>query len=397
MKKMLHLALVLLPAICTQAFAPVQTGSRFGPSAPAFAATAVSPRTALPLTFAPPSSYRSSFATTGLSMASSVPDRDAEIERLRQMAAKLRAEAAALEAEQAEVQARATKNVFDRFDVNQDGQISLSELKAGLEKALKTELNDRRVQKLLENFDKSGDGALQLDEFVTVEQLRNKLDAIARDEKQAAIELAKQAKLEEEAVQFLQAQMEILNDREPTATDKLVSILPYLFPLLDGLQFARFLVIGNPDSPISIAIGILYALYRSIPFGGFIAFFALSFLSGNPTINRLIRFNMQQAIYLDVALFFPGLLAAIYSVVLSGLGVQLPPSVTELGSDAIFFTLLATLAYATISSLLGIAPDKIPFIGDAVNSRMPTLDMFDAQGRFLPREKKDEKDEKKDE
>lgn len=330
-------------------------------------------------------------------MASSVPDRDAEIERLRQMAAKLRAEAAALEAEQAEVQARATKNVFDRFDVNQDGQISLSELKAGLEKALKTELNDRRVQKLLENFDKSGDGALQLDEFVTVEQLRNKLDAIARDEKQAAIELAKQAKLEEEAVQFLQAQMEILNDREPTATDKLVSILPYLFPLLDGLQFARFLVIGNPDSPISIAIGILYALYRSIPFGGFIAFFALSFLSGNPTINRLIRFNMQQAIYLDVALFFPGLLAAIYSVVLSGLGVQLPPSVTELGSDAIFFTLLATLAYATISSLLGIAPDKIPFIGDAVNSRMPTLDMFDAQGRFLPREKKDEKDEKKDE
>jgi hypothetical protein len=299
------------------------------------------------------------------------------------MAAKLRAEAAALEAEQAEVQARAVATSFAKFDLNSDGEVSYAELKEGLEKVLKTELSEKRVRRLLDAFDTSGDGALQMSEFVTVEQLRNKLDALARDEKQAALELAKKAKLEEEALKFVQAQMEILNDRPPTNTDKLLSILPYLFPLLDGLQFARFLVLENPDNPISIAIGLLYALYRSIPFGGFIAFFALNFLSGNPTINRLIRFNMQQAIFLDIALFFPGLFAGINALILSGLGVQLPQSVTELGSDAVFFSFVAVIGYSVVSSLLGFTPDRIPFISNAVTQRMPTLDMFDADGRFI--------------
>jgi Chloroplast import apparatus Tic20-like/EF-hand domain pair len=331
------------------------------------------------------SSRRAGAADFGALHASLSPenDRDSEIERLRSMAAKLRAEAAALEAEQAEVQARAVASSFAKFDLNQDGQITMAELKEGLESILKTELSEKRVQKLLENFDTSGDGALQLDEFVTVEQLRNKLEALARDEKQAALELKKKAKIEEEALQFLQAQMEILNDRAPTGTDKLLSILPYLFPLLDGLQFARFLVLGNPENPISIAIGLLYALYRSIPFGGFIAFLALNLLSGNPSINRLIRFNMQQAIYLDIALFFPGLLAGLYALVGSGLGLQLPQSVTELGTDAVFFSMVALVGYAVVSSLLGVTPDKIPFISNAVSQRMPSIDMFDASGRFL--------------
>ena len=318
-------------------------------------------------------------------------DDEDEIERLKSMAAKLRAEAASLEAEQAQAMADAAEKAFRKFDTNQDGQISTEELKAGLEKAFKTELSEKRVKQLMEDFDKTGDGTLKLEEFVNVEQFRNRLDALAREEKEMARKAVQEAKREEEAAQLVQAMVDMINDKPATPTERILSVLPYLFPLLDGLQFARFLVVENPDNILSVLVGITYALYRSIPFGGFIAFFALSFLSGNPRINRLIRFNMQQAIYLDIALFFPGLIAAVYSLV----GGGLPISVTALGSNVLFLTLLATLAYTTVSSLLGITPNKIPLISEAVEQRMPTVDMFDSEGRFKPYERKEEEEEKK--
>ena len=62
---------------------------------------------------------------------------DNEIERLKKMAAKLRAEVASLEASKAQQLAEAAEKAFRRFDINLDGEISLSELKTGLEKELK--------------------------------------------------------------------------------------------------------------------------------------------------------------------------------------------------------------------------------------------------------------------
>jgi len=300
---------------------------------------------------------------------------DSEIDRLKSMAAKLRAEAAALEAEKAETLAIAAQHAFEKFDLNKDGEISLSELKAGLEKEFKTELSQARVEEIMKSFDDSGDGALQLEEFVTVDQFRNKLDALVREEKALAAQAKKEAAAEEALSKAAEAILEQINDRPPSNTDKILSVLPYLFPLLDGFQFGRFLLQaeGAGNNPFLAALALLYIFYRSIPFGGFIAFFALSTLSGNFGINRLIRYNMQQAIYLDIALFFPGLIAALGSIT----GFQLPTQITELGTDAVFAVLILTLTYCGISSLLGIVPDKIPLISDAVNQRMPTADSID--------------------
>ena len=319
---------------------------------------------------------------------------DSEVERLRSMAAKLRAEASGLEAEKAQEVADATERAFRKFDTNQDGIVTFEELKSGLEKVLKTELKEERVKQLMEEFDASGDGALQLDEFVSVDKFRNRLEVLIRDEQDVAREAAKQAKLDAEVAALTEARLEMLNDKAPTGTDKLVSVLPYLLPLLDGLQFGRFLLEGQ-DNPVVAVLGLLYTLYRSVPLSGFIAYLALNTLKGNLSINRQIRFNMQQAIYLDIALFLPGLLATLNGLVLGGLGVQVPEVVSQLGTDAVFVTLLAAIGYSVSSSLLGITPDKLPFISKSTTERMPTIDMFDEEGRFIA-PKRGEDDDKKD-
>jgi hypothetical protein len=342
------------------------------------------------------------FPTTSLSLSSKTtslqnthsPEEqriaDDEIARLKSMAQKLRAEAAALEAERAQELANAASMAFEKFDKNNDGEITLEELKTGLEKILKTELSEERVKTIMLEFDVSGDGKLQVDEMVTVDQFRNKLEKIVQEEKRLAKEAAIAAKQEEEAAKLAEAFRTILNDGAPTTRDRIVSVLPYLFPLMDSLQFGRFLLVENADNPVVTALALLYAAYRSIPFSGFVAFFALNILSSNPGINRLVRFNMQQAIFLDIALFFPGLIAAIVGVVASGAGAQFSPAFNELANDVVFGTLLLTVAYSAVSSLLGISPNKIPFVSRAVEDRMPTVDMFDAEGRYIPRQLRDE-------
>lgn len=309
---------------------------------------------------------------------------DDEIHHLQSMAAKYRAEAAKLEADRANEKAKAVEKAFQKWDLDNDGEISLGELKDALEKTFKMDLPEDRVKKLMDDLDSSGDGKLQKDEFVDVQQFRNKLEALAQSERKKALDAQKESQRESEVSKFLEAQRDMINDSPPTNADKVLSTLPYLFPFIDGLLFGQYLL-GNSDNPLVSGLAGLYVAYRSIPLSGFLSFFALSILSSNVSINRLVRFNMLQAIFLDIALFVPGLVGALAGAASSGLGYQIPPGVGELGSDAIFLAMIAAVGYSTVSSLLGETPDKIPFISNAVNNRMPSVDMFEPGGRFDPR------------
>jgi len=291
------------------------------------------------------------------------------------MAAQLRKEAAELEKEQAWERSQAAGMAFDKFDTNQDGQLSLDELKVALEKTFKLEVPEDRVQRLMNDFDTSGDGKLQKDEFVGIEQFRNRLESMVYEERQQEVESQKQAQKEAEISQLIESQLNLINDKKPSNVDRIVSALPYLLPLMDGLSFGKFLLTGHEDNPLVGVLALLYTVYRSIPFSGFVAFFTFSALASNLSTNRLVRFNAQQAVYLDLALFVPGLVIALAGAASSFLGLSFPPVIGELSSDAVFVTLIATIGYSTVSSLLGVTPDKVPFLSESVNKRVPTADM----------------------
>lgn len=80
----------------------------------------------------------------------------------------------------------ATERAFSEIDTNQDGVITAVELKEGLETILGMEISEQQIDKVMKHFDTSGDGLLQLDEFVTMDKLRSKLDTIAAEEEQAS-------------------------------------------------------------------------------------------------------------------------------------------------------------------------------------------------------------------
>jgi hypothetical protein len=319
---------------------------------------------------------------------------DNEVERLRTMAKQLREEATTLGAEQARKVSESTQKAFSKFDLNKDGTISVDELKAGLEKAFKHEIPERRIEKLVVKFDQNGDGILQMDEFVSVDKMRNQLDSLIREEKGIELEESKRVQQAEESEKLSEMRMALVNDGEPTTTDKVLSVAPYILPLLDSIQFASFFATKHPDNVFAQGALIAYTLYRSIPFSGFLAYFGLSFLSTNPKFNRLVRFNMQQAIYLDVALFIPGVLALLYGAAASNLPLNLPTEAIEYGSDGVVLAMIATIAYASASSLLGKTPDKLPFMSQATQDRMISPEMFDEEGRFIGMTRSEDEEEK---
>ena len=81
----------------------------------------------------------------------------------------------------------------------------------------------------------------------------------------------------------------------------------YLFPAFDGFQYGAYVYKTIP--PIgAIAYNLVPAVnaFQSLPFAGFILFIGLSYFSRNANLSRFVRFNIQQALLLDIVLIIPG-------------------------------------------------------------------------------------------
>jgi Chloroplast import apparatus Tic20-like len=146
-----------------------------------------------------------------------------------------------------------------------------------------------------------------------------------------------------------------------TVSERIFASLPYLLPLIDGLEFGSFLFRQFPVLQVLLLPLLpLLQLYRVIPFAGLIIFFALFLLVvRNERISHFIRFNTMQAILIDIVLILCGLI-----VPLLAQGIQIS-FIVETIYNMIFLGLLAAFIYSVVQSLLG-RYAEIPTISDAV-------------------------------
>jgi len=157
----------------------------------------------------------------------------------------------------------------------------------------------------------------------------------------------------------------IRNDDDVIGSERILSCLPYLVPILDGDRYGRFIynrfpLLGAADT---ILLGRLKSVWSSLPYVNLIAFFLLLVLVRNTYIPRSIRFNMQQALLLDVTLILPSL-----SSLMSWLVV--PEYIKEPATNFFFYYLVTSVGYSLFSNLSGKKPNQIPLISEAAEMQV---------------------------
>ena len=146
---------------------------------------------------------------------------------------------------------------------------------------------------------------------------------------------------------------------------RLLGLLAYLLPWSDALSFGRELYhlfpwiayLALPATPVLL-------LERSIPFGGFLLFLVLFLVVvRNPNVPYYLRFNVLQAILLDILLV---VLALAFNVLLSPLGNSL--MIRTLNNTG-FIGALGLVRYASIQCVRGKEAD-LPTLSEALRMQL---------------------------
>ncbi|KAJ8609704.1 hypothetical protein CTAYLR_008443 [Chrysophaeum taylorii] len=147
--------------------------------------------------------------------------------------------------------------------------------------------------------------------------------------------------------------------------DRALACAPYLLPLSDVLPFGKYVLTDFPVIAVALVgpFAPLLAILNAVPFGGFLVFIAISTQTRNANLSRFVRFNMQQAIILDIALIFPQLIGSLGNAV----KIQLPPALLEPASTTVFFAVSISILYAIFSNCNGNTPNNIPVVSEAAD------------------------------
>ncbi|CAM9519975.1 unnamed protein product [Ectocarpus sp. 4 AP-2014] len=320
--------------------------------------------------------------------------------KLREAAAAMRAQATELEEKQKRERREGADRSFAAFDSNKDGAVGVAELKAGLEGPLKKTFTkqlttrmgrkptpeeveakilelpgralfpDDLAERLIKLYDQNGDGVLQQSEFAPTEELRARLESIFRERREEELE-ARQAERKREMDAKTKGKGKMLSsvadsDREAasaTSLEKALCALPYILPLSDGIVYAQHIYSTFPQQMAwsEPLVAILIAV-NNLPFATLVAFFGMSILSSNQNINKLLRFNMLQAINFDIALIVPSVFGPLLTWSLGSDAYKISP-VTDIATDIFSVSLVLAVAYSISASATGAIPNKIPFFG----------------------------------
>ncbi len=151
----------------------------------------------------------------------------------------------------------------------------------------------------------------------------------------------------------------------PPIWQRLLAGLVYLLPWSDGVGFGRALFSLFPPLQWLVLPALpLMALQNMVPFGGFLLFLVL-FLAvvRNARVPYFIRFNVLQAILLDIVLI---LLSLAFRLLLEPLGAGF--AVRTL-SNTVFLGILLLVVFALVQCVRGREPD-IPTVSEAVRIQL---------------------------
>ena len=146
---------------------------------------------------------------------------------------------------------------------------------------------------------------------------------------------------------------------------RFLGLLAYLLPWSDALSFGRELYNLFPwISYLALPATPVLLLERSIPFGGFLLFLVLFLVVvRNPNVPYYLRFNVLQAILLDILLV---VLALAFNVLLSPLGNSL---MIRTLNNTVFIGALVLVLYASIQCVRGKEAD-LPTLSEAVRMQL---------------------------
>lgn len=270
---------------------------------------------------------------------------------LEKEAARIRAEALALEEEQK--QQRREQRALEWTDGKKS--ISVAELRLKLQKEEKTNFSENEVRDLLNSKEAST-------ENLSREEFQDRLRMLVAAKRETARALEAVAKREQEAEASVASMKEELGNVFATEVDgedrslptRLVASLVYILPLMDGFQFGLPLLEIFPGAlPIVKLIAPLLMLKNAIPFGTFIFLILFQAQARNGDLPQILRFNLAQAVVLDVLFIIPDFFMSIISM-------ELPTSLLV----ALFVILFGVMVYSVTLTLLGKVPDGLGGISD---------------------------------
>jgi len=295
----------------------------------------------------------------------------AEAARLELEAAKLRAEAQELERTSAVERRTARAGALLSGRRSDDGtyRLSVEDLPARLKGVAEIELTEFEADRLASacGLPLNGPRNFSFEELAS-ERFDAELERITAQARQAKLLRERQEREAAEAARAAEAaaaaspagssQAEAVpadeNDDRSTNT-RVLACLAYILPLVDSIQFGfYFLQVAPFFAPLFAVLALPSAIIGLVPFGTIILFAACVILGANRDLPRLLRFNLQQAVLLDVTFFLPNLLVAAVN------GGALPPEI----AGFFFLNLMVLITYCILRNADGEYPDGIPVVSD---------------------------------
>jgi hypothetical protein len=151
----------------------------------------------------------------------------------------------------------------------------------------------------------------------------------------------------------------------PPIWQRLLAALAYLLPWSDALPFGQSLFGLFPVLQwLSLPAFPVLLLQQAVPFGGFVLFLVL-FLAvvRNTKVPYLIRFNVLQAILVDILLI---LVSLAFSVLLAPLGLGFALRTL---SNTVFLGALLLVGFGVVQSLRG-QEAEVPNLSQAVRMQL---------------------------